>query len=74
MTLKLGHLINGERVGADSAGLESLNPSNTDEVVAYFPAGDGAAVDAAVAAARAAQPGWANASPEIGRASCRERV
>ncbi|MGQ2928853.1 MAG: aldehyde dehydrogenase family protein [Sphingopyxis sp.] len=73
MTLKLGHLINGERIGADSAALESLNPSNTDEVVALFPAGDTAAVDAAVAAARAAQPGWANASPEV-RADLLDKV
>ncbi|HJS11329.1 aldehyde dehydrogenase family protein [Sphingopyxis sp.] len=73
MTLKLGHLINGERVGADSAALESLNPSNTDEVVALFPAGDAGAVDAAVAAARAAQPGWANASPEV-RADLLDKV
>jgi acyl-CoA reductase-like NAD-dependent aldehyde dehydrogenase len=73
MTLKLGHLIGGERIGADDAVLESLNPSNTDEVVARFPAGDGAVVDAAVAAARAAQPGWATASPEI-RADLLDKV
>jgi len=60
----LGHYIGGEWTGADGA-LESLNPSNTDEVVARFPDGGQAEVDAAVAAAKAAQPGWANASPEV---------
>jgi len=60
----LGHYIGGEWTGADGA-LESRNPSNTDEVVARFPDGGQAEVDAAVAAAKAAQPGWANASPEV---------
>jgi aldehyde dehydrogenase (NAD+) len=60
----LGHYIGGEWTGADGA-LESRNPSNTDEVVARFPDGGQADVDAAVAAAKAAQPGWANASPEV---------
>jgi len=60
----LGHYIGGEWTGADGA-LESRNPSNTDEVVARFPDGGQAEVDAAVAAAKAAQPGWASASPEV---------
>ncbi len=61
--MKLTHFINGEPVSADTP-LESLNPSNTDEVIARFPAGGEAEIKAAVAAAKAAQPGWAAASPE----------
>jgi aldehyde dehydrogenase (NAD+) len=63
-TQTLGHYINGEWTGADGA-LESRNPSNTDDVVARFPDGGQGEVDAAVAAAKQAQPGWANASPEV---------
>ncbi|MGZ8283925.1 MAG: aldehyde dehydrogenase family protein, partial [Allosphingosinicella sp.] len=46
------------RVSADTPN-SSFNPSNTDEVVARFPAGGGDEVDAAVTAARAAFPAWA---------------
>lgn len=60
----LTHFIGGERVSADTP-FESLNPSNTDEVVARYPAGGAAEVDAAAQAARAAFPGWAGASPEV---------
>jgi aldehyde dehydrogenase (NAD+) len=60
----LGHYIGGEWTGADGA-LESRNPSNTDEIVARFPDGGEAEVAKAVAAAKDAQPGWANASPEV---------
>jgi aldehyde dehydrogenase (NAD+) len=60
----LGHYIGGEWTGADGA-LESRNPSNTDEVVARFPDGGEAEVAQAVAAAKEAQAGWANASPEV---------
>ncbi|MBT2134943.1 aldehyde dehydrogenase family protein [Croceibacterium sp. LX-88] len=63
-TLSLGHFIGGEWTGADDA-LESLNPSNTGDVVARFPNGGAADVDRAVAAASAAFPGWASASPEV---------
>ncbi|MDK2767598.1 MAG: aldehyde dehydrogenase family protein [Sphingomonas sp.] len=70
--MKLTHLINGERVAVDTP-LESRNPSNTDEVVATFAAGDAAVVDQAVQAARAAQPGWAAASPEV-RADLLDKV
>jgi len=63
-TQTLGHFIGGEWTGADGA-LESRNPSNTDDVVARFPDGGQADVDRAVAAAKQAQPGWANASPEV---------
>ena len=44
---------------------ESLNPSNPDDVVARYPKGGAAEVDAAVKAARAAFPAWSDASPEV---------
>eukprot|EP01036_Dinobryon_divergens_P047219 gene47219-63263_t len=63
-TLNLSHLIDGER--ADVARpTQSLNPSNTGEVVARTPDGGQAEVDAAVAAAKAAFPSWSEASPEV---------
>ena len=62
-TLELSHWIGGERIAADRP-TESLNPSDTRDVVARVPDGDAAQVDDAVAAARAAFPGWADASPE----------
>ncbi|WP_166040473.1 aldehyde dehydrogenase family protein [Sphingosinicella sp. YJ22] len=64
MTDTLTHFIAGEAVAGAAAG-ESLNPSNTNDVVARYPAGGKAEVDAAVAAARAAFPAWADASPEV---------
>lgn len=63
-TLELRHWIGGERVG-EPAGGESRNPSDTREVVARTPDGSPADVDAAVQAARAAFPAWADASPEV---------
>ncbi|HEY7808367.1 MAG TPA: aldehyde dehydrogenase family protein [Croceibacterium sp.] len=63
-TQTLGHFIGGEWTAADGA-LESRNPSNTDDVVARFPDGAADEVERAVAAAKQAQPGWANASPEV---------
>ena len=63
MTQTLTHFIGGERVSAPTPEA-SLNPSNTDEVVARVPVGGQAEVDAAVAAARGAFPAWSEASPE----------
>ncbi len=60
----LTHFINGEEVSAETPNA-SINPSNTEEVVARFPAGGAAEVDAAARAARAAFPAWSDASPEI---------
>ena len=68
----LPHYIDGERVRADASNA-SLNPSNTDEVVALFPEGGEAEVDAAVQAARRAFPAWSEASPEL-RSDCLDRV
>ncbi|MBD3835597.1 aldehyde dehydrogenase family protein [Brevundimonas sp.] len=63
-TLELSHWIGGERVAGDRPG-ESLNPSDTRDVVARTPKGGAAEVDQAVAAATDAFDGWANASPEV---------
>jgi aldehyde dehydrogenase (NAD+) len=63
-TLILPHFIGGERVSAEAAS-ESLNPSDTRDVVAWAPEAGAAEVDAAVAAARAALPAWSEASPEV---------
>ncbi|WAC58743.1 aldehyde dehydrogenase family protein [Brevundimonas sp. SL130] len=63
-TLELSHWIGGEKVSGALAG-ESLNPSDTRDVVARTPKGGAAEVDQAVAAARAAFPGWSDASPEV---------
>lgn len=60
----LSHYIGGEFTGASDA-LESLNPSDTSEIVARFPDGSAADVSQAVAAAKSAQPEWAEASPEV---------
>ena len=63
-TLELSHWINGEKVSTDRPS-ESLNPSDTRDLVARVPDGGDAEVNAAVDAARAAFGGWADASPEI---------
>jgi len=58
------NLIGGTWVeGVDVA--PNLNPSNPDQIVGEFVRGDTASVDAAVAAARAALPGWSGASPQV---------
>ena len=64
MTETLTHFIGGEKVSADTPN-RSVNPSNTDDIVARFPAGGKDEVDAAAQAARTAFPGWADASPEV---------
>lgn len=64
MTDNLTHFINGVEVEAETPN-QSINPSNTADVVARFPNGGAAEVDAAAQAARAAFPGWADASPEL---------
>ena len=71
-TTELSHYINGEWVRGKSA-LESLNPSDTRDVVARAPSDDGAAINDAVQAAKAALPAWAAASPEV-RSDVLDRV
>jgi len=61
----LTHLINGEAVSAGTHTGESINPSNLDDVVARYPKAGAAEVNDAVQAARAAFPGWSQASPEV---------
>ncbi|HEU4590215.1 MAG TPA: aldehyde dehydrogenase family protein [Steroidobacteraceae bacterium] len=63
-TKQLTHYIDGQWV-AGPASSDSLNPSDTRDVVAKVPGGDKKTVDSAVAAAKAAFPAWANASPEV---------
>ncbi|MEM7444082.1 MAG: aldehyde dehydrogenase family protein [Pseudomonadota bacterium] len=58
------NLIGGEWVeGVEMA--PNINPSNTQEVIGEYTRGGADAVDEAVAAARAALPGWASASPQV---------
>ena len=64
MTETLTHFIGGKQVSAGGP-LESLNPSNTNEIIAKFPDGSAEDVNKAVEAARAAQPAWAAQSPEV---------
>ncbi|MFN3582634.1 aldehyde dehydrogenase family protein [Phenylobacterium sp.] len=71
-TATLAQYIGGERVAAE-APEESLNPSNTADVVARVPRGGEAEVDAAVAAAKGAFPAWSEASPEV-RSDLLDRV
>jgi len=70
--VKLTHFIGGAEVSADTP-FESINPSNTDEVVAYYPAGGAGEMDRAVSAAQAAFPAWSGASPEL-RSDLLDRV
>ena len=67
-TLDLKHFIAGEWTGTGEAERRT-NPSDVRETVAILPAATRDDLDRAVAAARAAQPGWASASPEV-RADC----
>ena len=62
-TRNLKHLVGGDWVDG-TPGVESLNPSDTRDVVARAPVDDGTAMRAAVAAAAEAYPAWRNASPE----------
>jgi len=71
-THSLTQFIGGERVSGKPVH-ESENPSDTRDIVARFPDGGKAEVDAAVAAARKAFPAWADASPEV-RSDCLDKV
>jgi aldehyde dehydrogenase (NAD+) len=63
-TKQLSHYIDGQWVAGPAAS-DSLNPSDTRDIVAKVPGGDKNTVNAAVAAAKAAFPGWSNSSPEV---------
>jgi len=71
-TATLSHYIDGQWASGQGT-LESLNPSDTRDVVARAPNDDGSAINAAVAAAKAAYPAWAHASPEV-RSDILDRV
>ena len=58
------HYIDGSWVD-DSDFSENINPANTEDIVGRFARGDAGRVDQAVAAAAAAQPDWAGASPQV---------
>lgn len=45
--LTLRHCVDGERLAA-APGFDSINPSDTSDVVAHVPNGDSAVIDAAV--------------------------
>ena len=64
MSESLKHLIGGKQIAGENK-LVSLNPSNTEEIVAQFPDGRAEDVSDAADAARKAFPGWAGASPEF---------
>jgi aldehyde dehydrogenase (NAD+) len=57
------NIIGGEWISSVQA-VENFNPSDLSDVVGLYSTGDAAAVDAAVAAARSAFPGWALATPQ----------
>ncbi len=59
----MGHLIGGERAAAVGGGTFATRDPATGEVLAECALGGAADVDAAVAVARAAQPGWAALDP-----------
>lgn len=59
-----GHWIDGAFVPGGIAATKVVNPA-TGEVVATVPSGTAADVDRAVAAARAALPGWAATEPRV---------
>ena len=58
------HYIDGNWV-EESDHSQNINPSNTADIIGRFARGDAGRVDQAVAAAADAQPGWADASPQI---------
>ncbi|WP_431284444.1 aldehyde dehydrogenase family protein [Humitalea sp. 24SJ18S-53] len=58
-----GNLIAGEWVKADRM-IDNINPSDTSDVIGSYPSGSAADAQAAIAAARAAFPAWAAASPQ----------
>jgi aldehyde dehydrogenase (NAD+) len=72
MTQMLSQYIGGEKVKVD-APHESINPSDTREVIARYPDGGADEVNAAVEAARKAFPAWSGASPEV-RSDVLDRV
>ena len=56
--------LDGAWVSTDQA-VPNINPSNTADIVGEYARAGADAVDDAVAAAKAAQPAWAGASPQV---------
>ncbi len=71
ITVEMQHnFIGGKWVPAASAKtFEDRNPADRDELIGVFPRSDKSDVDAAVAAAKKAFPGWRN-TPAPRRAGC----
>jgi malonate-semialdehyde dehydrogenase (acetylating)/methylmalonate-semialdehyde dehydrogenase len=61
---EIGHFIDGKAVGGGSRRHADVFNPNTGEVQAHVALASGAEVDAAVASAAAAQPGWAATNPQ----------
>jgi aldehyde dehydrogenase (NAD+) len=59
-----GHFIDG-KWQAGSTAKPNINPSDLSDVVGEYVEGGAAEAEQAIAAARAAFPGWANASPQL---------
>lgn len=57
------NFINGEWMPSHQAA-ENINPSDISDVVAVYSQADAEQVDSAVAAAKAAFPGWASSTPQ----------
>jgi len=72
VTDTLTQFIGGKQISGN-APLESINPSNTKDVIAKFPDGGPEDVNKAVEAARSAFPAWSGASPEV-RADLLDKV
>jgi len=61
---KIGHYIDGARVAGASGRLGAVYDPNTGQVQAQVLLASDAELEAAVASARAAQPGWAAVNPQ----------
>ena len=64
MIIRAKNYIAGEWVEAAKSAPD-VNPSNTDDVVGYFPQATRADVAQAVAAAREAFPSWSRSTPQV---------
>jgi len=64
--LSLNNLVGGEWVAGSLGQLESRNPADLDDVVAFVPAMSAEDASAAIGAAAAALPGW-RATPSVER-------
>ena len=62
--MDFAHYIGGSWV-ADQEVTTNRNPANQDDVIGTYARGGASRVDEAVAAALAAQEGWAHASPQL---------